>query len=96
MKTFIEKIKNVNDNFTRDEEDVSRLHTSDGDTFLLFGFNNKSQFLHTTVLVPLYVPHDGHFFTPLLVDRPKSDSKAFILLVWAIMFNCSRPECNNV
>lgn len=42
--------------------------------------------MHTTVLVPLYVPHDGHFFTPLLVDLPKSDKSAAILSVCAIVF----------
>lgn len=34
-------------------------------------------FLQLKPLVPLYVPHLGHAFTPLSVLRPRSESKSF-------------------
>jgi len=78
------RFNSFSDKYTFDEKGVSRRHTSDGETLLLFGFNIKEHVLHSTVLVPLYVPHDGHFFTPLLVDLPKSDNSALILFECAI------------
>jgi len=87
-------IEQLSGYYTIDDEGVSRRHTSDGETLLLFGFNIRSHILHTTVLVPLYVPHDGHFFTPLLVDLPKSDSSALILFECAIKYYwCENKKC---
>lgn len=48
-------------------------------------------FLQLRPLVPLYVPHRGHFLIPLNVAFPKSDKKAGTLVLRELASIVQRP-----
>lgn len=62
---------------------VSSLQTSTEFFFLTpasLKTTSQALFLQLRPLVPLYVPHFGHFRTPRIVDFPKSDRRSFAFL----------------